>query len=263
MFIMLFSLFEFIGIQTLQIFRSLGRYALFVIQAISTFVTTPLKWSVLLMQMDKLGIQSLPITILTGFFAGAVIALQTYATFKQFGSENMIGPIVALTMCRELSPVLTGLMVAGRCSSGIAAEIGTMRITEQLDALETLCIDNFQYLIVPRICAAMCMLPLLVVFSMLFGVIGGYVVCIYVFGLNSVVYVNGIIELVSTFDIVSGLIKAGCFGFIFSSIGSFKGYYTWGGAKGVGIATTQSVVAASIAILVSNYFLSTLLFEGL
>ncbi len=258
-----FSLFGLIGSVTLKICREFGTYTLFIMHIAKTGFSTKLKVSKLFAQMDRLGIHSFPISVLTGFFAGAVIALQTYATFQQFGSENMIGPIVALTMARELGPVLTGLMVAGRCSSGIAAEIGTMRITEQIDALETLCINTMQYLIVPRVTAATIMLPFLTIFSMAFGIMGGYVVCIYIFGLNSVDFIDGIIQFLKISDILCGLIKAAFFGFIFSSVGSFKGFYTWGGAKGVGMATTQSVVIASIAILVSNYFLSTLLFEGL
>lgn len=259
---MVFSLFGFIGKVALKSFRFFGQYTLFVVQACQTTCLTSLKTHQLFIQMERIGIQSFPIAVLTGTFAGGIIALQTYASFKQFGSEHMIGPVVALTMTRELGPVLTGLMVAGRCSSGIAAEIGTMRITEQLDALETLCIDNFQYLIVPRILASIIMLPFLTVFSMAFGILGGYIVCVFVYGLNPVDFAGGIKELLAYSDILSGLIKAAFFGLILSSIGAFKGFYTWGGAKGVGIATTESVVFASVAILASNYFLSTLLFGG-
>jgi phospholipid/cholesterol/gamma-HCH transport system permease protein len=256
------SLLGFIGKAALKAFRSFGRYALFVVQTCQTIGTTQLKTSKLFVQMERIGIQSFPISILTGLFAGGIIALQTYASFQQFGSEHMIGPVVALTLTRELGPVLTGLMVAGRCSSGIAAEVGTMRITEQIDALETLCINNFQYLIVPRILASTIMLPFLTIFSMVFGILGGYLVCIYVYALNPVDFFDGIKVFLKASDIISGLVKAAFFGFILSSVGAFKGFYTWGGAKGVGIATTQSVVLASIAIFASNYFLSTLLFGG-
>ena len=259
---MILSLFGVIGNISLKAFQPFGAYALFVIQAGQIAFAMKLKKNKLFAQIERIGIQSFPISILTGLFAGGIIALQTYSSFRQFGSEHMIGPVVALTLTRELGPVLTGLMVAGRCSSGIAAEIGTMRITEQLDALETLCINNFQYLIVPRILASIIILPFLTIFSMAFGIIGGYLVCVYVYALNPIDYVDGIRELLKASDILSGLIKASFFGFILSSVGSFKGFYTWGGAKGVGIATTQSVVLASIAILASNYFLSTLLFGG-
>ncbi len=256
---MVLLLFGFIGTTAIKAFRSFGRYTLFIVQSVQIACTMPLKISKLFAQLERIGVQSLPISILTGTFTGAVIALQTYASFRQFGSEHMIGPVVALTMARELGPVLTGLLVAGRCSSGIAAEIGTMRITEQIDALETLCINNYQYLIIPRIIAATIMLPFLTIFSTICGIIGGFIVCVYVFGLNPVDYIDGIAETLKAYDIIAGLIKAAFFGFILSSVGAFKGFYTWGGAKGVGIATTESVVAASIAILISNYFLSTLL----
>ena len=173
----------------------------------------------------------------------------------------MIGPIVALALVRELGPVLTGLMVTGRSGSSIAAEIGTMRITEQIDALETLCISVFRYLMAPRVLAGIIILPFVTMFTMAFGIWGGYVVYVYYFNLNPYEYTEGIKDFLELSDITGGLIKGAVFGFILSSIGSYFGYNTRGGAKGVGISTIQSVVVSSITILISNYFLAMLLFE--
>jgi len=167
--------------------------------------------------------------------------------------------IVALGIIRELGPVLTGLMVTGRAGSAITAEIGTMIITEQVDALRTLRINIFQYLVVPRIIASTFILPFLTLFSMIFGIIGGYIVCVHVLELSPEDYETSIRNYVEMQDIRGGLIKASFFGLILSSIGTYKGIYTHGGARGVGIATTQSVVAGSILILIANYFLTKML----
>lgn len=212
------------------------------------------------MQMERIGVSSLAITLITGTFSGAVLAIQSYKGFHDLGSENLLGPIVALTMARELGPVLTGLMVAGRAGSAIAAEIGTMRITEQIDALQTLQINPFQYLIIPRVLAGIIVLPLLALFSIMFGVLGGYFVCIYKLSLNGEIFKLGIKEMLVLMDIYGGMIKASIFGFILTAIGSYKGYYTTGGAKGVGKATTEAVVVSSIMIIISNYFLAAILF---
>lgn len=252
---------NYIGSSILIVCDIFGQYALFVLRTLVVACTKKLKIEKLFVQMERIGVQSFLISALTGTFAGAVMALQTYSGFKQFGSENMIGPVVALTLTRELGPVLTGLMVAGRCGSGIAAEIGTMKITEQLDALKTLDIDEYQYLMIPRILASVLIMPFLTIFSMFLGIVGGYLVCVFYFHLNGIDYIDGIKEFLKAKDITGGLIKASVFGFILSSVGSFKGYMTRGGAKDVGVSTTQSVVIASIAILISNYFLAMLLFE--
>lgn len=259
---MVIQAFTFIGKQVLMACNMFGEYALFLVETVKVLFTYPLKIRKVFTQMERIGVKSFPIAVLTGMFAGAVLALQTYYGFSKFGTENMIGPIVALSLTRELGPVLTGLMVTGRSGSGIAAEIGTMKITEQIDALETLCVNPFQYLICPRILAGIIILPFLTVFSMLFGIWGGYIICTYYFHLNPVEYIEGIQDFLKSTDITGGLIKSSVFGFVLTSIGSFRGYYTRGGAKGVGISTTKSVVIASIAILISNYFLAMLLFEN-
>ena len=252
---------DLVGQATLKACNKVGEYGEFIAQTVLVMCTKRLKVHKLFVQMESIGVDSFLISVLTGVFAGAVMTLQAYYGFSKFGSENMIGPVVALSLTRELAPVLTGLMVAGRCGSGIAAEIGTMRITEQIDALETLCINVFQYLMVPRVLAGVIILPFLTMFSMFFGIVGGYVVYVYVYHLNPIDFIEGIKKMLEFSDIRGGLIKSSFFGFILTTIGSFFGYETRGGAKGVGLSTTQSVVVASIMILVSNYFLSTLIFE--
>ena len=211
--------------------------------------------------MKHIGVDSFVIIFLTGAFSGAVLALQSYIGFKRFGAEEFIGPVVALSLIREMGPVLTGLMVTGRAGSSIAAELGTMQITEQVDALKTLCINVKQYLIVPRILGGTLILPFLTAFSMIFGIVGGYIISVYVLGLNGEQYISGIRTFVEFSDITGGLIKSSVFGLILTWVGCYKGYHTHGGAKGVGISTTESVVVSSILILISNYFLAALLFE--
>jgi len=258
---MIINIINHVGEKVLHVCDSVGEYGEFVGRTFITMFTRRIKVEKLIVQMETVGVDSFVISVLTGLFAGAVITLQTYYGFTKFGSENMIGPVVALTLTRELGPVLTGLMVTGRSGSGITAEIGTMRITEQVDALETLNINIFQYLMVPRILAGVLILPFLTMFTMAFGIWGGYMVYVYYFDLNSVDYVEGIKNFLEVSDIRGGLIKSSFFGFILTSIGSFMGNKTHGGAKGVGLSTTQAVVLSSIMILVSNYFLALILFE--
>ena len=249
-----------IGEKGISYCTALGRFSLFIGQACKILFSKKLKAKKLLKQMERIGVNSLLISSITGLFTGAVLALQSYKGFHMFGGEDLIGPVVALTMTRELGPVLTGLMVAGRSGSAIAAELGTMKITEQIDALKTLCINPHQYLIIPRILAGTLILPLITLFAMGSGVFGGYLVFVHILGLNSEEYLTGIREFVEIQDIIGGMIKASVFGFLLTAIGSYKGYYTRGGARGVGLATTQSVVVSSIFIIISNYFLAALIF---
>ena len=256
---MLIRVIDAIGSYSLYLCNQLGAFTLFFISFLRTLCTTKPKIKKLFEQMSRIGVDSFTITVLTGTFTGMVFALQSYIGFQRVGGEQFIGAVVALGMVRELGPVLTGLMVTGRACSAIAAELGTMRITEQIDALCTLRIDTFQYLVIPRIVASTLMLPALAAFAMIFGIVGGYVVCVYVLQLSPEDYSSSIRTYVEWYDIRGGLIKACVFGLILSWVGSYKGYNTRGGARGVGISTTQSVVLSSIMILVSNYFLTKML----
>lgn len=249
-----------IGLTVIHWLEIVGKFTVFIINTIQALFSSKLKFCKFFSQMERIGINSLAITLITGTFSGAVLALQSYKGFHDLGSENYLGPIVALTMTRELGPVLTGLMVAGRAGSAIAAEIGTMRITEQVDALQTLQINPFQYLVVPRVLAGVIVLPILALFSIIFGILGGYCVCIYKLDLSSELFKIGIKNSLVLSDIYGGLIKASIFGFILTTVGSYKGYFTTGGAKGVGKSTTQAVVVSSIMIIITNYFLAAILF---
>ncbi len=250
---------NFIGSTTLTLCNQLGKFTLFFVQTIRVVFTTRLKISKLFYQMNRIGVESFSIIVLTGSFAGMVFAMQSYIGFQRVGGEQFIGTIVALGMIRELGPVLTGLMVTGRAGSAITAEIGAMRITEQIDALRTLRINTFQYLVIPRVLAGVIILPFLTLFAMICGIIGGYVISTYVLELSPEDYINGIKNFVELEDITGGLTKAGVFGLILTWVGTYKGFFTRGGARGVGIATTESVVASSVLIFIFNYFLTKML----
>jgi len=256
---MVLRVIDFFGRKVLLLCEAMGRFVLFLYKVVLTLFTTKLKVSKVFVQMARIGSDSLTVIILTGAATGMAFALQTYIGFRRVGGEQFIGTIVALGMIRELGPVLTGLMVTGRAGSAITAEIGTMRITEQIDALRTLRINIFQYLMVPRILAGTIILPFLALFTMFCGIVGGYIVCIYALNLSPEDYTSGIRSFVEMSDIWGGLIKSSVFGLILAWVGTYKGYRTYGGARGVGSATTKSVVQASIMILVANYFLTKIL----
>ncbi len=257
---MLANSLSIVGIQTVKALELIGRLGIFLGTTFKILFTKKLQPAKIFCQIERIGIGSLLITIITGACSGAVFALQSYEGFKCFGGEDLIGPIVALCMSRELGPILTGLMVAGRAGSAIAAEIGTMRVTEQIDALTSLQINPYQYLIVPRIIAATLVLPFLTLFAVFFGILGGYIVCTLKLGINGEVFKSGIKEMVCMWDLISGLIKAIFFGIIIATVSSYQGFYTYGGARGVGTSTTKSVVISSVLIIISNYFLAMLLF---
>jgi len=256
---MVLRFFDFVGRKVIATCESAGAFVIFLSTVIGTLFTTKLKVSKLFYQMYRIGTSSLSVIMLTGLSTGMAFALQTYIGFRRVGGEHLIGAIVALGMIRELGPVLTGLMVTGRAGSSITAEIGTMQITEQVDALRTLRINTFQYLMVPRVLAGTIILPFLVLFTMICGIIGGYLVCVYALGLSPEEYTSGIRTYVEMDDIIGGLVKSSVFGLILAWVGTYKGYRTYGGARGVGEATTRSVVMSSIMILIANYFLTKIL----
>jgi phospholipid/cholesterol/gamma-HCH transport system permease protein len=204
-------------------------------------------------QIMHIGYFSLPVVGLTAIFSGAVLALQSYSGFSRFNAESTIATVVVLSITRELGPVLAGLMVAGRVGASMAAEIGTMRVTEQIDALRTLSTNPFKYLVAPRIIAGIIMMPFLVLIADIIGVLGGYLVSVYSLGFSSVPYISNTFKFLETIDVVSGLVKAGFFGFIIAVMGCYFGYNSDRGAEGVGIATTNAVVSSSILILLMNY----------
>ena len=228
--------------------------------AVRKIFSPPFYYREFAIQMDKLGVGSLFIIILTGTFTGMVMALQTFHGFQRFHAESFVGSVVALSLTRELSPVLTAFMVTGRVGSAIAAELGTMRVTEQIDAMTAPATEPVQYLVVPRVAAAIIMMPPLVVMGDAVGMFGGYVVAVLLLGANPVSYVENSFQYLEVGDdIVHGLIKAAAFGLVFSLIACVRGYHTEGGAEGVGRSTTSAVVAGSLSILLVDFFLTKLL----
>jgi phospholipid/cholesterol/gamma-HCH transport system permease protein len=252
--------FEYAGRPFVIIIEEFGRIMLLLIEAILWMMRPPFRFRVVFKQMEFVGVRSLTVVIITGAFTGMVLALQTYYGFRMFGGESLVGATVALSMTRELGPVITALMVTGRAGSAMAAEIGTMRVTEQIDALYSMSVNPVQFLIMPRIIAGILMLPVLTILSDFIGCVGGYFVGVNLLKINSGIFMARIVELVELDDIFNGLIKSACFGLILALVGCYKGFYTFGGAEGVGRATTQSVVFSSVSILISDYFLTAVMF---
>lgn len=252
--------FERIGTAWVSLFEELGRFFLLLVDTARWSVRRPFGVAETMKQMVRVGVDSIPVVFLTAMFTGMVLALQTFTGFQRFHAEGYVGSVVALSMLRELAPVLTALMVSGRAGSAMAAEIGTMRVTEQVDALRALATDPVQYLVVPRVVATVIMMPFLVVMADALGLYGGYLISVNLLGANPVVYVNNTFQFLEIDDLTSGLVKAAFFGLLISVIGCQKGLYTTGGAEGVGRSTTQAVVLSALAILLSDFFLTKILF---
>ncbi|MEQ8396821.1 ABC transporter permease [Thalassobaculum sp.] len=249
-----------IGSTFLSFLAALGRLALFAGSAVGHCVRPPIYPRLIGRQLLEIGYYSLPVVGLTTLFSGMVLALQSYSGFARFSAESAVATVVVLSITRELAPVLAGLMVAGRVGAAMAAEIGTMRVTEQIDALTTLSTNPFKYLIAPRLIAATISLPILVLIGDVIGVFGGYVVGVYKLGFNAGNYIQSTVQFLEQIDVISGLVKAGVFGFIVALMGCYHGYHSRGGAQGVGAATTNAVVTASIMILIANYAITELFF---
>jgi phospholipid/cholesterol/gamma-HCH transport system permease protein len=257
----MFKIIELFGSAIVRFARGFGSVLILLLNTIQQFFRPPFDLRNMFKQMLEIGIRSLPVVLITAIFTGMVFALQTYTGFKRFGAESVVGTVVALSMTRELGPVLTGLIVAGRAGAAMAAELGTMRVTEQIDALETLATNPIKYLIVPRFIAGICMLPALAVIADIVGIAGGYLITVGLFDTSSVVYWKRTWDYLQMSDIYNGLLKAGFFGASISLISCYKGFFTKGGAAGVGKATTGAVVLSSMTILISDYFLSAWLFK--
>ena len=251
---------ERIGLIFLKMFEETGIWFSMLWQTIVWTFRRPFEGVEWMRQMVRLGVDSIPVVVLTSLFTGAVLALQTYNGFRRVHAENFVGSVVSLAMLRELAPVLVALMVTGRVGSSMAAEIGTMRVTEQLDALKALATEPVQYLFVPRVVAGVIMLPLLTILGDALGIYGGYLVAVKLMEANPVIYQQNTYQFLSMNDLWSGVIKSGFFGLILTLTGCVRGYFTSGGAEGVGRSTTAAVVEASLIILLADFFLTKLLF---
>jgi phospholipid/cholesterol/gamma-HCH transport system permease protein len=253
--------FALIGRVFIGFLTQTGRLTQFIWLSLSQLFRPPLFLGLILKQMVAIGYNSLPVVGMTAFFTGGVLALQIFIGGNRYGAESFVPQIVVLGITRELGPVIAGLMVAGRCSAAIAAEIGTMRVTEQIDALVTLSTSPFKYLMLPRIIAAIISMPLLVCIADAIGVFGGFIVATQTLHFNSGVYIKNTMDFMTNDDVTSGLWKAAVFGLVIAVMGCYNGYYSKGGAQGVGRATTNAVVSASILILAANYFLTSVIFS--
>ena len=254
------NVFAAIGRVVLALLQQIGALTMFMLAAVVDCVRPPIYWSLIARQILRIGFFSLPVVGLTAFFTGGVLALQIFIGGNRYGAEAIVPQIVVLGITRELGPVIAGLMVAGRVAAAIAAEIGTMKVTEQIDALTTLSTNPVKYLVVPRLVAAVISMPILVAVAVSIGVFGGYVVSTQSLGFNGAVYLKNTMDFVREGDVTSGLIKAAVFGFIIALMGTYNGFNSKGGAQGVGAATTNAVVSASILILAANYILTSVLF---
>jgi len=250
---------EALGSRLLRAADDFGKYVKLTLLAVLGLFRPPWRVHLAFKQMDFVGVQSLAIIVISGTFTGMVFALQSGHAFALFGAEGFVGPTVVLALTLELSPVLSALMISGRAGSAMAAEIGTMKVTEQVDALLSMAVNPINYLVVPRLIAGVVMLPIMTMVFNIVGTFGAWLVAVKVLGYDEGVFIKNVEWYVDPPDVYKGLVKAAVFGFIIATVGCYKGYYTSGGAEGVGRATTQAVVVSSVAVLISDYFLTKIL----
>ena len=250
---------ESVGQGTLDLIDHIGQLALMIAETMKMAIRPPYRFRLLFESMEEVGVGSLFIVLLTGLFTGMVMSLQGVIAFSAFNAETLVGGSVAIALTRELSPVLSGLMVSGRSGSAMATTLGTMRVTEQIDAMEVMAVSSLQYLLLPRIIASILMLPLLTLLFDFVGMWGAYLVAVEVMGVDGGLFVAKIKDFVVPMDLVKGSFKGAFFGASIAVLSCYRGYYAKGGAKGVGEATTSAVVLSSISILVLNYFLDLVL----
>ena len=246
-----------LGCRTLSLVQEAGRMQLFLLQALGLFFVPPYRFRNIIKQLQFIGVKSSSIILLTGAFTGMVLGLQGYYTLRKYGSESALGSAVALSLVRELGPVLTALMVSGRAGSAITAEIGIMRITEQLDALDTMAINPMQYVVMPKMIAGLMAVPLLTAIFDVIGIWGGYLVGVVLLGVSSGSYFSGMVQSVESIDVNGGIVKSLVFGITIMLVACYKGYYTARGAEGVGRATTQTVVLSAVLVLGWDYILTS------
>lgn len=250
-----------LGSQMVEFLESSGEISILFWRSTVTALTTPLRWKATVEQAYKIGVASLPLVMMTSLFTGIVLALQSSYQLRLFSAEQFTSDLVSLSITRELGPVLTAMMVAGRVGASMAAELGTMKVTEQIDAIEALGSNPVNYLVIPRFIASTIMFPVITVFTDLIGFIGSYIVSVYLIQINPYGYLDAAERFLKVSDVMGGLFKALIFGAIISIIASFKGLSAKNGAKGVGEAATASVVISLISIFIANYFLSVALFK--
>ena len=259
---MLNKFFFLLGSNVIKLFDffigSLGRFTVFHLDVLKLSFSRPFRYKEIMQQTEFIGINSFLVIFLTAFFTGMVEAIQLYNGFHKFGIENFMGYTIFLSICKELGPVFATLMVISRAVSAMAAELGTMKVTEQIDALDVMAVNSRQYLIVPRMIAMIISLPILILMFDTIANVGAYIISIYVLDVNSTAYLDTIRQLVEYKDFTQGVIKGIVFGYLIAAIGTYVGYHTKGGAKGVGQSTTMAVVLASITIFIADYLLSAI-----